>query len=47
VGNFYLDVAIGFPASATVNRETMSPNPDYGGCNRCHGPGGTAGGDGD
>ncbi len=37
VGNFYTAEALAFPIRASVNGQTMSPDPSYGGCNGCHG----------
>lgn len=45
VGNFYTSAPVAFPATARVGGETMEPPLEYGGCNRCHGNGGDAGGD--
>jgi hypothetical protein len=41
-GNFYTDAALVFPLVANVDGLTMPAQVTYGGCNRCHGPGGTA-----
>lgn len=43
VGNFYTAEALAFPLTVTVDGHTMPQPATYGGCNRCHGPGGSAG----
>jgi hypothetical protein len=46
VGNFYIPASqpIAFPATASVAGHRMPDPVTYGGCGRCHGPGGEAGG---
>jgi hypothetical protein len=43
VGNFYTSQALTFPLTARAGGQTMPAPVTYGGCNRCHGPGGSAG----
>jgi predicted CXXCH cytochrome family protein len=45
VGNFYTAETLRFPLTVRVESQTMEGPVTYGGCNRCHGPGGEAGGD--
>lgn len=44
VGNFYTAEALAFPITLAVDGHRMPAPATYGGCNRCHGPGGAAGG---
>ncbi len=44
VGNFYLSNPITFPAPASVGGSSMEGGAPYGGCGRCHGVGGSGGG---
>ncbi len=43
VGNFYTAEPVAFPLQVSVDGARMSPDPTYGGCNRCHGNGGATG----
>jgi hypothetical protein len=42
VGNFYTSQALTFPLTAQAGGSLMPQPVTYGGCNRCHGPGGAA-----
>jgi len=42
VGNFYTSERLAFPLTVRVGGERMPDPVTYGGCNRCHGPGGSA-----
>ena len=43
-GNFYTAESVRFPLVVAVDGRRMPGTVSYGGCNRCHGPGGGAGG---
>jgi hypothetical protein len=43
VGNFYTSQALTFPLTVRAGGQQMPAPVTYGGCNRCHGPGGSAG----
>jgi hypothetical protein len=42
VGNFYTAEGLVFPLTVSVDGQAMPTPASYGGCNRCHGPGGSA-----
>jgi hypothetical protein len=42
VGNFYTEQPLAFPLTVTAAGARMPDPVTYGGCNRCHGPGGSA-----
>jgi predicted CXXCH cytochrome family protein len=42
VGNFYTSQQLAFPLTVRVGNETMPDPVTWGGCNKCHGPGGSA-----
>lgn len=46
VGNFYTDVSLAFPLTASVDGVRMPVPVTYGGCNRCHASGANSGGNG-
>ena len=41
VGNFFTSETLSFPLTVRVGGETMPDPVTYGGCNSCHGPGGS------